>query len=768
MAWPLNQDYNEAIQEPRSCLADPELREGEVVCNAMGLPRPYSGNFADVYEVRCPGGGRYAVKCFTREVRGLQHRYQAISAHLRQAKLPFAVDFTYLEKGIQVRGQWYPILKMQWVEGFTLNDFVRDNLDRPATLDGLLQIWARMAKRLREARLAHADLQHGNVLLVPGSTASSLAVKLIDYDGMFVPALAGNKSGEVGHPAYQHPQRLREGTYSPEVDRFPLLVVAAALRCLIAGGRDLWERYDTGDNLLFREADLRNPGQSVLFTELRGLKDPAAVELVQHLAGAAYRPLEQVPLLEKLLPEKKAAFVRGKQDVPAQPSPPTSIQGQPSVAQTAAVDAWGGMEPTDRTGRLRKRRPGGILRRVLLGGSVAVLALVGLLLWNRTPTTPVNTPTVPVAQAGSQDKKPVIVALPGDRDKNDKQPEPRPQPDPREDKKPLPIPLPRDPENPPGRQNNLALNKPATASSSQRLDRFPDKANDGDEKSRWCASSGATPAWWEVDLGKPEEVTGCRIVWEHSDCWYQYKVEGSADGQTWILLVDQTRNEVKDNIHVRKFHAKDVRHVRITITGVEPLQRPRWPSFYEFEVHGTQISRPEVNREPRPEPQPRPEPNQPAAEDDYQLIRVMKFQDFARIESQFPSTNNRAQQGTATASSTEPGESMPDVVFKGHRFAMRPTWCLTRHAAGWFDAKWDPGVEGRYIVVFGRATAPGNDPWGKAVAKINGDTEIPIENMSGSHVILIDFKSPRKIHSLRLEMNGKHYHAGINGIEIHP
>ena len=78
---------------------------------------------------------------------------------------------------------------MQWVEGFLLNEFVHDNLDKPALLDGLGQIWLRMAKRLAEANIAHADLQHGNVILVPGSKASSLAVKLIDYDGMWVPAL---------------------------------------------------------------------------------------------------------------------------------------------------------------------------------------------------------------------------------------------------------------------------------------------------------------------------------------------------------------------------------------------------------------------------------------------------------------------------------------------------------------------------------------------------------------------------------------------------
>src|SRR5205807_1804445 len=139
---------------------------------------------------------------------------------------------------------------------------------KPQTLDALGKIVFRMGQRLREAHLAHADLQHGNLILVPGSSASSLAVKLIDYDGMFVPALAGSQSGEVGHAAYQHPQRLRDGTYGAEVDRFPLLLLACAIRSLRGGGRSLWERYDNGDNVLFRAEDLRRPAESALFREL--------------------------------------------------------------------------------------------------------------------------------------------------------------------------------------------------------------------------------------------------------------------------------------------------------------------------------------------------------------------------------------------------------------------------------------------------------------------------------------------------------------------
>jgi hypothetical protein len=368
MAWPVPQDYNEAVQDPATSFADPELRAGEAAANALGIPQPRSGNFADVYEFKCAANSKWAVKCFTRQVHGLRERYAAISQHLQQARLSFTVDFQYLEQGIRIRGQWYPILKMRWVEGLTLNEFVRDALDKPALLDALGQIWTRMAKRLREARMAHADLQHGNVLLVPGSSANALAVKLIDYDGTWVPALAASKSGEVGHPAYQHPQRLREGIYDPEVDRFPLLVVAAALRCLCVGGKSLWERYDNGDNLLFRERDLAAPRESALFADLLKLEDPLARSLVTQLAAAAHKPLGQAPLLEELLPDRPAA-TPAKGVTPAA----STFAAQPAESTFRFADKE---EPSGR--RKRGKRVKKSLAPLVAGGmGLAVLLLGG-------------------------------------------------------------------------------------------------------------------------------------------------------------------------------------------------------------------------------------------------------------------------------------------------------------------------------------------------------------------------------------------------------
>ena len=300
--WPVSQDYNEAVQSPATNFADADLRSGHAVTSALGIPQPCSGNFADVYQVGRPDGLRWAVKCFTRQATGLRERYQEISRHLRRARLRFMVDFTYLEQGVRVVGQWRPVLKMEWVQGLTLHQYVGEYADDPARLEALFQVWRSLSRSLRAAKVGHGDLQHGNVLLAPGADAHSVRLKLIDYDGMWVPALANRHSGEVGHPAYQHPLRIRDRTYSPEVDRFPLLLIAAALRAVKVGGRKLWEKYDAGDNLLFRRDDLEAPTKSPLFHDLVRSSEPVTAMLADHLLRALRGDVASAPLLEEVLP----------------------------------------------------------------------------------------------------------------------------------------------------------------------------------------------------------------------------------------------------------------------------------------------------------------------------------------------------------------------------------------------------------------------------------------------------------------------------------
>jgi putative heme-binding domain-containing protein len=142
---------------------------------------------------------------------------------------------------------------------------------------------------------------------------------------------------------------------------------------------------------------------------------------------------------------------------------------------------------------------------------------------------------------------------------------------------------------------NLAKGKTATASTHQKdenVNHLPGNATDEKLETRWCAHNGEANQWWQVDLQKPEAITGCRIVWEHDEKKYDYKLEGSTDGKTWKTLADKLNNDLRSQVQELKFSADDVRYVRINVTG---LQEGSWCSFFEFEVLGKELVEREVS-----------------------------------------------------------------------------------------------------------------------------------------------------------------------------
>src|ERR1700733_4481227 len=116
MAWPTPQEYNEAVQNPAINFEDADLRTGHPETNTLQLPKAITGGFASVYRIHCQRQD-WAVRCFLRELVDQQQRYAAVSRQLTRASLPCMVQLNYLQNGIRIRGQWYPILKMQWIKG---------------------------------------------------------------------------------------------------------------------------------------------------------------------------------------------------------------------------------------------------------------------------------------------------------------------------------------------------------------------------------------------------------------------------------------------------------------------------------------------------------------------------------------------------------------------------------------------------------------------------------------------------------------------------
>lgn len=293
--WPTPQDYNEAVQSPDFAFVDDQLRASIPELTALGLPKPVSGSFASVYQMRGENGNHWAVRCFLRNVPKQEERYAAISAHLARYRLPFMVPFEFLRQGIRVNGAWFPILKMQWVTGTPLIDWIQAHLEDAAALIDLQESWTEMCRELAASGIAHGDFQHGNVFVGP-----DCSLKLVDYDGLYVPALASMGSAELGHRHYQHPQRSSKD-FGPYLDNFSAWSIWASLHCLQQDSR-IWHRLGGGDEcLVFKQEDYVDPSQSVAFSFLEQHDSGLVRETSRTLRRLlAVKPQEVPPLGEPI------------------------------------------------------------------------------------------------------------------------------------------------------------------------------------------------------------------------------------------------------------------------------------------------------------------------------------------------------------------------------------------------------------------------------------------------------------------------------------
>ncbi|MDQ1446341.1 MAG: hypothetical protein QOI20_2805, partial [Acidimicrobiaceae bacterium] len=289
--FPRGASYMEALQDPASAFADPELAAAAPALTPLGLPRPVSGNFAAVFRMDAADGRAWAVRCFTRWFDDMGRRYEAVDAHLQKQRGTWRVGFEFQSQGVHVDGEWYPIVKMDWTSGQPLLGYIEQHLWDGAALAYLAHRFATLVDELRRAGVAHGDLQHGNILVVPGGD-----LRLVDYDGMFVPALAGLTGNELGHRNYQHPSRA-PGEFGLHIDNFSSWVVYASLVGLSVDPL-LWGRVDGGDEcLLFRSQDFTDPVHSDALAAFESSGHPVLVDLAGRLRAYLAMPLASVPPL---------------------------------------------------------------------------------------------------------------------------------------------------------------------------------------------------------------------------------------------------------------------------------------------------------------------------------------------------------------------------------------------------------------------------------------------------------------------------------------
>ena len=197
-----------------------------------------------------------AVKCFLKEQEGRAESYQLIAQELAYTSSSFLTPFRYLDKELFVESQStndeeFPVVLMDWVEGETLDRYIQSHLADPNALRLLAFQFSRLASWLLSQPFAHGDLKPDNILVRSDGTLT-----LVDYDGMFVPAMEGTAARELGSPDFRHPLRTAE-RFNEHIDDFPLAVILLSLKALSLSP-SLWNTYGASDRLLFSASDYRD------------------------------------------------------------------------------------------------------------------------------------------------------------------------------------------------------------------------------------------------------------------------------------------------------------------------------------------------------------------------------------------------------------------------------------------------------------------------------------------------------------------------------
>ena len=275
MNYPSISDYIEALRDAEDSLS--ELKDLRLVYDDQGHPIMSSGNFAVVFKMQAPTGQYHALKCFLRDQEERSERYRLIAEELQYVQSTYLVKFRYLESELFVDvpntgGEEYPVLLMDWVDGIPLDQYLKTIINNGYDTfinnsyekDLLAYRFSLLARWLVSQHFAHGDLKPDNICVRDDGS-----LVLLDYDGMYVPALSGRKPLEQGSPHYRHPLRSTL-PFDEHIDDYSLSLILLSLRA-IALDETLYVRYSSHEYLLLSEQDQLNPYTSPVFKELNRL-----------------------------------------------------------------------------------------------------------------------------------------------------------------------------------------------------------------------------------------------------------------------------------------------------------------------------------------------------------------------------------------------------------------------------------------------------------------------------------------------------------------
>lgn len=293
MRYPTINQYLETLADIHKMFRT--LDSFSVCRDAYGEPVFVSGNYAVVFRIEY-GGAEYALKCYTRATEHADRVYGYLegveSQYLTTCRYLFEEIYVYDEYG---KGCYFPVVVMPWIDAVPLG-YEIERLCRKSSHEALASLagkFDRMALWLLRQEFAHGDLKQDNILVCGDGS-----LKIIDYDGMYVPGLSGRHSSLVGSPAYQHPSR-GASFFNVHIDDYSIALISVSLHAL-ACDSSLYAVYNEGDNIVLNPAGIVS-GDSPLLDRLESeWLDAGELELYA-MCRMLRSPDPVLPHLERVL-----------------------------------------------------------------------------------------------------------------------------------------------------------------------------------------------------------------------------------------------------------------------------------------------------------------------------------------------------------------------------------------------------------------------------------------------------------------------------------
>ena len=269
MNFPLISEYIDAIRLAEDNFN--KLSNLRPVLDGNGNPIMSSGNFAVVFKMKDVNDGRYyAVKCFLKEQEGRNERYQEIAEELKYNTSSYLLNIRYIEDELFVwsdsleEGNNVPVVVMDWVDGRTLDTYIKERIHSKYTLATLAYNFCRMGSWLLSQPIAHGDLKPDNIIVREDGS-----LVLVDYDGMYVPELNEEFAIEMGTPNFRHPMR-DEFKFDEHIDDFSIAEIALSLKA-ISLNPQLYKQFGSSECFLFSDNDYRDIAKSDIFNSIVSL-----------------------------------------------------------------------------------------------------------------------------------------------------------------------------------------------------------------------------------------------------------------------------------------------------------------------------------------------------------------------------------------------------------------------------------------------------------------------------------------------------------------